>query len=140
VKRVVLLMVPGIELRKQWEHCLAYADTHRLKVSAIADIPEAAASVVDAGHADEALAAIPAWGRAGEPACLTGRVRYVRTTLARPSKVDTLDQLGAALLKHPNRLGDVSEADLRTALETVRRALEAPTPPPATHTHPRNAA
>ncbi len=136
MRPVVFLEVPDLDQARQWEACLTYANQHGLKVVCLASTPEAAVSVVDAGNAVEVLAVVPR--RGGEPACLAGRVRYVREP-KRPPGGDLLDQLGEQLLKRSRQLGDVSEADLRTALETVRRALQAPTPPD-THTYPRNVA
>ncbi len=126
----MLLAVPDIDQARQWEACLTYANQHGLKVACLASTPEAAASAVDAGTADEVLAVVPLRGQ--EPACLAGRIRYVRQPTR--TQADLLDQLGAQLLKRPRDVGDVSEAELQAALDLVRHALNAP---PATHTRPR---
>ncbi len=129
MKPVVLLAVPDIDRARQWEACLTFAASHGLKVVCLADTPAVAASVVDAGTADEVLAVVPL--RGPEPGCLAGRVRYVRPTRGR-SEVDLLDQLGDKLLK--NQPVGVSQADLQAALDLVRHALNAPA---TTRTGPR---
>jgi len=131
---VVLLTVDGIDQAKQWARCLEYAGQHDLRITAYATDPASAASVVNAGNASLVLACVQP--HADEPACLAGRIRYVRPP-ARP-RPDLMEQLGRRLLKQPP--AGVSDAELQAALTVLRKALETPAPGPQTHTHPGNVA
>jgi len=121
MKPVVFLEVDqgALELMKQWGVCLQFAQVNRLHIVVYAATPEDAASVIEAGNAVCAVAAVPAW-RGGEPECLAGRIQYVRGPLPKRASVGQLE-IATALLVKAQDSGDM--AKVAEALAVLRPDL-----------------